>query len=93
MASGLEGSGCHFENILDFSVRNPQTTHRDVSDSVASDISGYLDMDVRKQAFSLTVYPKFSLGALLSFLPKGQGKSRYDGLEVAKFKSKSHSKI
>lgn len=45
MANGLEGSGCNFANILlDFAVGNPQPSHRGVSDSVVSDVSGYLDI-------------------------------------------------
>lgn len=38
VANGLEGSGCHLENISDFAVRNAQAAHKDVRDSIASDI-------------------------------------------------------
>lgn len=41
---------------------------------------------------SLIVYPEFPPGALLLSFPEGRHQSRYDGLEVAKFKSKSHLK-
>ena len=62
MAHGLEGSGCHFENILDFTVRNPQAAHNSDSDSVASDVSGDLDIGKQVLAHWLDFFPKaFSL--------------------------------
>lgn len=50
VANGLDGSGCHFENMLDFAIRNPRAALRNVGDSVASDVSGGLG--IGKQALA-----------------------------------------
>lgn len=86
VAHGLEGSGCHFENILDFTVRSPQAAHNNDSDSVASDVTG--DLDIGKQALAYWLCTQnFPLRLSHCLSPKGQHKSRYNGLMGATFKS------
>lgn len=71
VANGWHRSSCHFENILDFTVRNPQAAPRNVSDSVASDVS--VDLDIRKQALAHWLCTQnFPLGLCCCyFSPKG----------------------
>lgn len=92
VASGLECSCCHFENILDFVVGNTQAAHKNDSDSVASDVSG--DLATRKQALAHWLYTKnFPLGLSCCFSPKDGIKS---GVMASKRQhsnlSESHSK-
>lgn len=83
MAHGLEGSGCYSNDLLDFAVRYPQTAHRDVSDSVASDVSGFLD--IRKQVLAHWLSTQnFPLGLCYCFSPKGSIKA---GIMVLRWQS------
>lgn len=63
VANGLEGSGCHFEDILDFGVRNLQAAHRDISDSVASIL---VEIGMSETRLWLTDYAPIGLCCCLS---------------------------
>lgn len=85
MAHGLEDSSFCFENILDFTVKNPQAVYSNYSDSVASDNSG--DLDTGKQTLAHWLYTQiFSPKAFLLSFSKGQHESRCNGPEAATFK-------
>lgn len=85
VAQGLEDSSFCFENILDFTAKNPQAVYSNYSDSVAFDISG--DLDMGKQTLAHLLYTQiFSPKAFLLSFPKGQHKSRCNGPEAATFK-------
>lgn len=71
VSNGWDRSSRRFENILDFTVRNLQWAPGNVSDSVASDVSG--DLDIGKQALAHWLCTQnFPLGLCCCyFSPKG----------------------